>query len=519
MAYYGNRFAGSAGQRGRYPTPNDRQKRYRYRDNSPDNWGSLDDIQGQFGQFGRDFYNENWFDTPDVTEWYGQNKEPRGYGGTAADQYRRQTTGPSKYAGEDWQRQFEEHMANKPKVGGTFWGRGFDYQPTSAKWDFLHDATKSSIGGLKPIPTKSFEELVEQRRKREVASSGKKGGVTQGESGPRISYDTTASRLLADIVGGMPGQGGPGMWNRNIHIPSGPASPVPPEAGGGGAVPDTLNRPAPPYAEDMVLDIASTMPQLGNQYRNIANEGMYGAEGMQQILSPLERSRDMILQRLDPYTRMMLELYDKQTQKAQEGVAVTGAGQRRRATQAMGDTMARIGVNQPGRAAQLQTDMMTPFYQDQADRAFDVDMGRLGQEQGLRAESEGTYRDIVGQRGAGRAGLIQENLQSKMSGLQGLQGVEAMQGDLIGNQFWGLQDPMGKQYSYQSGLMGLGHGFDISKMGYQGQLNKDFSSHQVELQKSLETWMYNNNLGQYMDADAMQEFIAALTAAGSVVPG
>jgi len=497
------------GQRAGYP--NDQPlKRYSVRD--PNNWGSLEDIQGQFGQFGRDFYNPNWFNTPDVTEWYGKNEKPYRYGGSAADWYEKQTTGPSKYAGEEWERQWQEHMAKKPDVGGTFWDKMFNYQPVSAKWDFLHDATRSSIGGLPLIPTQTYEELTEKdaaEARKKAKSDKKKAEKAKRAGGTSITYNAQAKETndlrnrLFDMYERATSEEDKSNIAKQINaLPSvkvgydyiGPDG----AAGDAATVPD-MGTPAPGWAKGMVRDIATTLPQLGNQYRNIANEGMYGVEGMKNILGPLERSQDMILQRLDPYVKMQLGIFDDQTQAAQEQIAVTGAGQRRRAAQGMGDTMARIGINRPGVAAQLQSENMTPFYQDQANRAYGANMSRMGAEQGLRAESEDTYRNIIGQRGASRSGLIQSNLQSKMMGLQGLQGVEGFQADWLGNRGWDLTDPMKNQYSYQAGLMGLGNQFDISKMGYQNTLNKNFAQYQMQLSKELEAWMSNNDLGQYAD--------------------
>jgi len=336
------------------------------------------------------------------------------------------------------------------------------------------------------------------------------GGLRGGKEAPPLALGGggygNASAPRGEVRSTLGGANVPGQWDRYLG------------GGGGGGQrggasdsrarsgPTPLGMPAPGAAQGMAAQIGKMSPEIMDWYGAMLNQGVYGQQGMETILGPSEQAQDMILQRLDPYTQMMLGLYDTQTKRATDRAQVEGADRRRRVSEQMGDEFNRIGVTRPGVAAQLGAQTMTPLYQDQASRIYDVGQGRLAQEQGLRAGAEDVFRGTVLDRGQARSDLQRENMRSKLMGLQGMSGARMDDASLLGSRYWDTTDPMDKQLDYSTRMAQLGQGISNQASARDQQSGLERMKYGADLQAFL--MQFENELNQ---PEAWETFLGYLS--------
>ena len=241
---------------------------------------------------------------------------------------------------------------------------------------------------------------------------------------------------------------------------------------------------------------------LQDQYGAIANQGIFGQEGMRTIDKPMTAEEERILAAIQPFIDQQTGLYQDQTRASLDQIRDQGADRRRRATRAAGTALGRTVGQRPGLAAQMMAEAAAPVTAAQAGLEFQAGQRGTEQELQLGAGAFDLSTGIYQGRGQRRSGLEQENIASKAQiGLPGVAGASQYQADLLGSRYWDLSNPMQNQFSFQSGLMGLGQGFDMQKMAIQQRYGQMNMQQQFDLKQKMEKWMADNNYGQSEDSE------------------
>lgn len=222
---------------------------------------------------------------------------------------------------------------------------------------------------------------------------------------------------------------------------------------------------------------------LQEAYRNLANQGILGPAGMQNILEQVEGPENRLLQNLP--IRLQEQLGFNQAQ---------GADARRAQLKGLSGQLGRTGVQRPGIAAQIVSNASVPIRAEEANRAF-----------GLEQNAYNLADRLALSQGQRRGDLLQQNIQSKAGGLAGLQGSAAGAAAIIGQRLFDPSNRLAEQYKFQSGLseqdfqeaLGLGRqgqGFTTTNMLRQNQINKNYAEFANRLQMQYRAWLANNGL-------------------------
>lgn len=330
------------------------------------------------------------------------------------------------------------------------------------------------------------------------------------EFDPRMSMRTT--NLLSPLIDTKTGiVGGGGSTPRQTATGWGGAG----GASAGAATP-AFGTPATPEARRMLGELDVIPGWLQDQYGDISQYGQLGSEGMRTIDQPMFRQEEAVLGSIDPFMERMTGLYGEQTRSALDRIRDEGAQRRRRATSAAGRSLGRTAGQRPGLATQMMAEAAAPVTAAQAGLEFEAGQRGTQQEQQLLGSAYDMANQILMGRGGRRAELeLQNQLSKSQVGLPGVAGANQYMADLLGNRYWDLTDPMAQRYSYQSGLMGLGQGFDIQKMAIQQRYQSMNAEQRFDFEKQLMQFKYD--LGA--DDRSWGEFMKFLEIGAELVPG
>lgn len=222
---------------------------------------------------------------------------------------------------------------------------------------------------------------------------------------------------------------------------------------------DPFSQNAPEWAQQWVDQMGTLMPQITDQYRVIANKGIYGEEGQEYISDPLRQATNRVMGSLEPFIN-----------ETTQGIRQSEANQRRRAGQALQSSLGRLGAQRPGAAAQsIATNITAPSMVAESDRIFDARQGAKEFADSLMMNMGGFDTSLRERDMASKAGV----------GLPGMQSALAQQAGLLQQRPWdfSMENKFGWspersgeiQMRVQDFLMNKGYSMDwnMSQLGAQ----------------------------------------------------
>ncbi len=261
-------------------------------------------------------------------------------------------------------------------------------------------------------------------------------------------------------------------YQRETHInaPGDPAGPI--------------GQPQTPMAQ--AIQLAMEEAALGNfgQYRALMNMGIFGPAGMQSILEQVE----------GPENQMLADLPGRIEDQINQN-AIRGADDRRQMTRGL--SLGRAGAQRPGLGAQMIAEATIPQRMQEAQYAGDITQ---------------TGYDIADQvslgQGQRRGDLLEENMKSKLLGLQGMAGATGQAQGMLGERYWDPQSPYDMGLESSSRLAELqgdigrraasqGQGFQMYNDRMRNYYAKDQAGYNAQLQRWLENEFKRLGLGQY----------------------
>lgn len=309
-------------------------------------------------------------------------------------------------------------------------------------------------------------------------------------------------------------------WLARNPNPGKPNTPITDWQGGAGATGAGGAAPqfgAPPTPEALAMrDELDVIPRwLQDQYGDIATYGQLGSQGMRDIDQPMFRQEEAVLGSIDPFMAQQTGLYQGQTREQLQQIRDQAADRRRRATRAAGTSLGRTIGQRPGLATQMMAEAAAPVTAAQAGLEFEAGQRGTQQELGLGAGAYDLATQILMGRGDRRTQLELQNQLSKAGvGLPGVAGASQYMADLWSNRYYDPTHPLQNQYSYQTGLMGVGQGMDLQKMALQQQYQSMNAQQQFDFQKQL--MQFKNSLGA--DDESWAKFMSFLDI-GSTIAG
>jgi hypothetical protein len=179
---------------------------------------------------------------------------------------------------------------------------------------------------------------------------------------------------------------------------------------------DPGSQDTPAWVDTWQDLISEYMPQVADQYRAVANQGVYGPAGMQTIRAPLQNATNKVLGSMEPWLN-----------ETTAGIRQSEANQRRRALQATEAGMGKAGAQRPRAPADLIASNITmPSMVAESDRIF-------GAHQDMKSLSD---RLIMGM-GEFDTNLTRENMLSKSQvGLPGMAGTFGQMQDSLARRDW-----------------------------------------------------------------------------------
>lgn len=247
-----------------------------------------------------------------------------------------------------------------------------------------------------------------------------------------------------------------------------------------------IGQPQTPMAQ--AIQLAMEEATLGNfgQLRALINQGIMGGAGMQAILEQIEGPENMMLADIPGRTEDMI---------SQSGIR--GADARRQILGGL--NLGRVGAQRPGMAGQMVAQATIPQRMEESRYAGDI----------TEAGYNMADQISLGQ-GERRGNLLQENMMSKLAGLQMMGGATGQAQGMLGEQYWDPQSPydMGLEASsrlaeLQGGIgrraASQGQGFQMYNDRMRNYYAKDQAGYNAQLQRWLENEFKRLGLGQYYE--------------------
>lgn len=256
-----------------------------------------------------------------------------------------------------------------------------------------------------------------------------------------------------------------------------------------GDPPGPIGQPQTPMAQAIQLAMEETT--LGNfgQLRALINQGVMGGAGMQAILEQIEGPENMMLADIPGRTEDMI---------SQSGIR--GADARRQILKGLDS--GRAGAQRPGMAGQMVAQATIPQRMEESRYAGDI----------TEAGYNMADQISLGQ-GERRGNLMQENMMSKLAGLQMMGGATGQAGGMLGERYWDPQSPYDMGLEASSRLAEL-QGVIGSRAASQQQrfrmfndrmgnyYAKDQAGYNAQLQRWLENEFKRLGLGDYYESAA-----------------
>jgi hypothetical protein len=377
------------------------------------------------------------------------------------------------YAGRGWQK---EQMGGMARLG-------YSFSPNT-----VFSPYAGTIGGLDPV--KGLIPKVE--RDRRYSAAGAVDTSQRGRDNPNLSTGgpalpvmlglaATKKLLNSNVMGGFrwgavdafqnalddQGGTGDGTSGRVNRMHSGQ---------GGRPELEQIGTPITSAAQNLLGMSEQQMLELMGQYRAVGNLGIYGPGGIQSILGAVEGPENQLLQ----------DLPGRVADQTAFG-ASQAADTRRRITKGASASLGPTGVQRPGMAAQMGAQMTVPLYEAQAAYANQLQQGAYNL----------TDQIALGQ-GERRAGLLEENMRSKLLGLQGMSGQLGQNLGALGRRYWDTQDPVDKSLNASTQMAGQNL-YNQRNIMAQNQVYNMYNTQQQH-QNSLNFASYQARLQDWMDA-------------------
>jgi hypothetical protein len=343
--------------------------------------GLLPQRQGRLAAGGRDLGR---FTAPGVDRKTAKRFYPAAYGTAAADQFSWLTGG----------RALTNDELNR-------------FAPVAREG---YDPRFGTIGGFGRQPVQPPPRLRSMQGVLPQQPIGGGGAITQG-GGKGLPGTMAAGGIVPPIVPGIPGGGGPELGDFFTQGSQGTGLPV--GGMGGGklpALPEYQEKPVPEWAMRDVEALQQLPYQLMDQYKRVADEGIYGIPGINTIIQTGIRPAQEKYKQLVPDTLTTIRQHE--------------AHVRNQAAQALAKNLGGKFASQPGLAAKLIGDqILSPSLARQAEATIDLKTQTANKLAALDL--------AVGD-------LMKENMQSKMMGLAGVQDTMGFLQKRVADRWWDL---------------------------------------------------------------------------------
>ena len=263
--------------------------------------------------------------------------------------------------------------------------------------------------------------------------------------------------------------------------------------------------------EQFKQNIGYGQEALYGNFQNIANHGLYNAEGREAILGPIE-------ERERQFAQGLLQFQDSQNEAARQSLQdqigyrqAQGAEQRRRASLGLGSALGGRVATQPGMAMKALAEAGSTSQGQQASDIFGAQQGQSLEERQRAANTFNTVGQLGLDSAERRAQLLQEDMgKNKLLGLQLAQGQLQIQENFLRSGGFDFTDPQLKAFNFQTLL---------NQQGADLQRNRDYLQQEFRQFNDQNQAYFTQMLQQQNDPEFMDYLADAFPSLLTLIPG